>query len=67
MLVSSLMVWWLTRPILPLNCRLQVAQVNVMESAGGPLVFAFYALSFSFTDSLFFIECCSFVDGTSLL
>ena len=61
---------WLTRPILALNCRLQVEQVNVMESADGPFVFAkvaFSVLSFSFTDSLFFIKCYSFVDETSPL
>ena len=31
---------WLTRPSLALNCRLQVEQVNVMESAGGQMVLA---------------------------
>ena len=31
------------------------------------LGFAFSVLSFSFTDSLFFIESCSFVDETSPL
>ena len=33
-------------PILVLNCRLQVEQVNVMESAGGPLVLALSFLCF---------------------
>ena len=42
-------------PILALHCRLQVEQVNVVESAGGPfgIGFAFHALSFSFTGPLF--------------
>ena len=35
-----------TRPILALNCRLQVEQVNVMVSAGGPLVLALRSLRF---------------------
>ena len=46
-------------PILALNCRLQEVQVNVIKPSVGPLVFAFSALSFSFTDSLSFIESCS--------
>ena len=29
-----------SKPILPLNCRLQVEQVSVKESAGDPLVLA---------------------------
>ena len=42
MSVSSL----ITMPILALNCRLQVEQVNVMDSAGGPLILALRSLSF---------------------
>ena len=34
------------RPILALNCRLQVEQINVVESAGGPLVLALGSLRF---------------------
>ena len=45
----------MTRPILALNCRLQVEQVNVMESAGGPLVLALRSLRFlSASQILFF-------------
>ena len=36
----------LTRPILALNCWLQVEQVDVMESAGVPLVLALRSLRF---------------------
>ena len=61
----------LTRPILALNCRLQLELVMVMGSADGPLVLALlslrFARSFSFTDSLSFLESCSFVDETSPL
>ena len=49
-------------PFLALNCRLQVVQVNAKESGLG---FSFSALSFSFTDSLFVIGSCSFVDEAS--
>ena len=53
-----------------LLCRLQVEQVNVMESAGGPFVLALRSLRFRFlsasqSDSLVFIESCSFVDNTN--
>ena len=41
-------VKWLTRPILTLNCRLQIEQVSVMESAGGPLVSALRSFFLSF-------------------
>ena len=61
----------MTRPILALNCRLQVEQVNVMESAGGPLVLALRSLRFLSASQIlfFFTESCSFVDvdGTSPL
>ena len=40
------MAEWLTRPILALNSRLQVEQVNVMESAEGTLVLALRSLRF---------------------
>ena len=47
--------WWLTRPILALNCRIQVEQVGIMESAGGPLVLALRSLRFlSASQILFF-------------
>ena len=59
---------WLTRPILALSCRLQVEQVNVMESAGGPLVMALRSLRFFQLHRLsFFTESCSFVDETTLV
>ena len=53
----------LTRPILALNCRLQVEQVNIMNSAGGPLVLALRSLRFlSASQILFFhrelLFCC---------
>ena len=54
-------------PILALNCRLQVEQVSVKESTGDLLVLALRSLrrvSFSFTDSRFFIVNCSFADET---
>ena len=43
-LVSSLMAD--RRPILALNCRLQVEQVNVMEPDGRPLALALRYLHF---------------------
>ena len=59
----------LTRPILALNCRLQVEQVNIMDSAGGPLVLALCSLRFlsALQILFFFIESYSFVDETSPL
>ena len=46
---------FLTRPILALNCRLQIEQVNIMDSAGGPLVLALHSLRFlSASQILFF-------------
>ena len=46
---------FLTRPILALNCRLQVEQVNIMNSAGGPLVLVLRSLRFlSASQILFF-------------
>ena len=53
-----------TRPILALNCRLQIEQVSVMESAGGPLVLALRSLRFLSASHIIF---CSFVDETSPL
>ena len=52
-----------------INCRLQVEQVNVMESAGGPLVLALPSLRFLSPSQIlfFFIESCSFVDETTPL
>ena len=60
---------FLTRPILALNCRLQKEQVNIMDSAGGPLVLALRSLRFLSASQIlfFFIESCSFVDETSPL
>ena len=51
-------------PILGLNCRLQKEHVNsdCVESNDDPL-----ALSFSFTDSLFFKMCSAFVDEATSL
>ena len=43
MLVSSLMAEW---PNLALNCRLQLKQVSLMDSARGPLVLASRSLCF---------------------
>ena len=61
-------VKWLTRPILALNCRLQIEQVIVMESGGGPLVLALRSLRFlSASQILFFLEIRPFVDETSPL
>ena len=50
-------------------CRLQVEQVSIMESAGGPLVLALRSLRFLSASQIlfFFIESCSFVDETSPL
>ena len=46
------------KPILALNCRLQIEQVNsdCAESDDGPLALAFLSLRFlsAFTDSLYF-------------
>ena len=45
----------LVRPILALNCRLQVEQVSAMYSAGGPLVLPLRSLRFlSVSHMLFF-------------
>ena len=65
MLVSFFL--FLIRPILALNCR---SQVNIMDSAGGPLVLALRSLRFLSASQIlffFFIESCSFVDETSPL
>ena len=41
-------------PILALNCRLQVEQVNVIESAGDPFGFALRSLCFLSASQLLF-------------
>ena len=66
MLVSSLMADYANS-----SCKLSVAsrvsQYHGISCWSIGIGFAFSALSFSFTDSLFFIESCSFVDETSPL
>ena len=44
------------RLILALNCRLQVEQVNVMESADGPLVLALRSLRFLSASQICFLQ-----------
>ena len=40
--------------LIALNCLLQVEQVNVMESAGGPLVLAMHSLRFPSASQIHF-------------
>ena len=48
--------WWLYKPILALNCRLQIEQVNsdCAESDDGPLVLAFLSLRFLSASQILF-------------
>ena len=46
----------LTRPFLSLNCRLQVEQASVMDSAGGPLVLALRSLCFLSASRILFFS-----------
>ena len=52
----------LTRPILALNCRLQVEQVNVMESTGDPLALRSVHLSLQVFVLKIFAEVIKFLE-----
>ena len=54
MLVTSLMAG-------RANSGSKLEKVNVMESAGGPLVLALHSLCFLSASQIFFIESCSFL------
>ena len=51
---------WLYKPILALNCRLQIEQVNAdsAESDDGPLALAFLSLRFISASQILFASNC---------